>query len=244
MKRAGAIDALHARMTVDALPQQGAGFRQRIVDDIVAGRLSFGARVTIDSLAERYGTSHMPIREALRELRGEGLVLIERNRGARIRPIDRDFVDCMFDTRGALEIMLTRRAAARRSDAACDELASIEDALEQHVRDKDPARVHDANRRFHHALYLAAHNPDALAMIKRYWMINAALWQRYGYAPERFAGMVQDHRHLLRAIRERDVDAAVAIIAAHVAKAKQELLARIAKDPARLGDLTLLSDAS
>ena len=241
-KRIGAAHELIARPIVSVLPQEARGFRQRIVDDVVAGRLAFGARVTIDSLAERYGTSHMPSREALRELHGEGLVLIERNRGARIRPVDRDFVDCMFDTRGALEIMLTRRAATRRSDAACDELVSIEDALEQHVRDKDPARVHDANRRFHHALYLAAQNPDALAMIKRYWVINAALWQRYGYAPERFAGMVQDHRHLLRAIRDRDVDAAVAIIGAHVAKAKQELLARIAKAPTRLGDLTLVDE--
>src|SRR5688572_3131585 len=90
-------------------PREAAPVRQQIVDDIVAGVLPFGSRVTIDSLAERYGSSHMPVREALRELHGEGLVLIERNRGARIRTVDRDFADCMFDTRGALEIMLTRR---------------------------------------------------------------------------------------------------------------------------------------
>lgn len=207
--------------------------RQQIVDDIVAGVLAFGARVTIDSLAERYGSSHMPVREALRELHGEGLVLIERNRGARIRTVDREFVECMFDTRGALEIMMTRRAASRRSNDDCAELARIESELERAVRHGHAARVHDANRRFHRAIYVSAGNPDALDVVKRYWVINAALWRRYGYGPERFAGMVQDHRHLLRAIGERDVEAAGAIIAAHVIKAKHELLTRMAADESR-----------
>ena len=44
----------------------------RIRDDIVSGTLPFGARITIDALATRYGVSHMPVREALRELQGEG----------------------------------------------------------------------------------------------------------------------------------------------------------------------------
>ena len=54
--------------------------QQRIREDIVSGQLPFGARVTIDELATRYGVSHMPIREALRELHGEGLVMMEPNR--------------------------------------------------------------------------------------------------------------------------------------------------------------------
>lgn len=220
-------------------PQAAPPLRDRIVNDIIAGTLPFGSRVTIDSLAERYGSSHMPIREAIRELHGEGLLLIERNRGARIRTLDRDFVDCMFDTRGALEIMLTRRAAARRSDAVCAELSRIEEELEQCVDDRDAQGVHDANRRFHYAIYVAAENPDALSVVRRYWVMNAALWRRHGYGPERFAGMVQDHRHLLRAIRERDIEAAAALMGAHVIKAKQELLTRMARDERPSGALTL-----
>jgi DNA-binding GntR family transcriptional regulator len=216
-------------------------FRQRIIDDIVSGALPFGSRITIDSLAGRYGTSHMPIREALHQLSGEGLVLVERNRGARVRPVDAQFIDCMFDTRNALEIMLTRRAATRRSESACNELDAIEEQLEQYVRDGNAAGVHDANRRLHHTLYVAADNPDALSVVKRYWVINAALWHRYGYAPERFTGMISDHRHLLRAIRQQDVDAATAIIAAHVTKSKQELLARVAQEPSSTNGLSLVA---
>lgn len=216
-------------------------FRQRIIDDIVSGALPFGSRLTIDGLAARYGISHMPVREALRELSGEGLLLAEPNRGARVRPVDAHFVECMFDTRGALEIMLTRRATMRRSDAACDEMEAIEEELEAHLHNGNAAGVHDANRRLHHAIYLAADNPDALAVVKRYWVLNAALWRRYGYAPARFQAMVSDHQHLLRAIRQRDADAATSIIAAHVTKAKQELLTRVAQDTV---DAAILPDAA
>ena len=68
----------------------------RIRDDIVSGALRFGERITMDALASRYGVSHMPVREALRELQGEGLVQIEPNRGARVRSIDSSFVENLF----------------------------------------------------------------------------------------------------------------------------------------------------
>ena len=83
----------------------------RIRDDIVSGALRFGERITMDALSSRYGVSHMPVREALRELQGEGLVQIEPNRGARVRSIDSSFVENLFEIRTALEVMLVRRAA-------------------------------------------------------------------------------------------------------------------------------------
>ena len=94
----------------------------RIRDDIVAGELLFGARITIDALATRYGVSHMPVREALRELQGEGLVVIEPNRGARVRTIDTRFVENLFEIRTALEVMMVRRAAQRATPADIAEL--------------------------------------------------------------------------------------------------------------------------
>src|SRR5437016_5597426 len=85
----------------------------RIRDDIVAGILPFGSRLTLDQLSGRYATGHMPIREALRQLQGEGLVVQAPNRGARVRAVDVDFVRNIFDLRIAIEAMLARRAAER-----------------------------------------------------------------------------------------------------------------------------------
>src|SRR3954462_13317278 len=97
----------------------------RIRDDVVAGNLGFGERLTIDALAIRYDVSHMPVREALRELQGEGLVVVEPNRGARVRNIDANFIDNLFEIRTALEVMMVRRAARRARPSDVDELTAV-----------------------------------------------------------------------------------------------------------------------
>jgi DNA-binding GntR family transcriptional regulator len=200
---------------------------ERIRHEIVAGILPFGGRVTIDELASRYGVSHMPVREALRELRGEGLVVIEPNRGARIRPIDQKFVANLFETRSALEIMLSRRAADRFKPEEANGLERIEDELESEIARCNWDAVLVSNRRFHQLVNRVADNPDALALVDRHWLLIAALWQRYGYGPERFAGVASDHRYLIKCFRNNDAEGAAVLMGAHVLKARQELLERM-----------------
>jgi DNA-binding GntR family transcriptional regulator len=200
---------------------------ERIRHEIVAGVLPFGGRVTIDELASRYGVSHMPIREALRELRGEGLVIIEPNRGARIRPIDRKFVTNLFETRSALEIMLSRRAADRFRTEDAGELERIEEKLESEIAQGDWQAVLASNRRFHQLVNRVADNPDAVSLVDRHWLLIAALWQRHGYGAERFAGVASDHRHLIKCLCNNDAEGAAVIMGAHVLKARQELLERM-----------------
>jgi len=201
--------------------------RRNIRDDIVAGRLGFGSRITIDELASRYGVSHMPIREALRELHGEGLVVIEPNRGARIRPIDISFVENFFDTRSALEVVLTRRAARMCSPAILAELLRMEGDLERFMERGDHAAVLVANRAFHQCIYEQAGNPEALAVVDRHWLLIAALWSRYGYGEERYVGVANDHRHIIFALESADPEAAGVLMTAHVLKAKQDMMRRM-----------------
>ena len=200
----------------------------RIRDDIVAGGLRFGERITIDALATRYGVSHMPVREALRELQGEGLVVIEPNRGARVRTIDANFVENLFEIRTALEVMMVRRAARRCTAADIAELEGIEDTLERRIAHSDHAGVVAENRRFHQAINRIADNVDALPIVDKHWMLLAALWRHFGYGEARFAGVANDHRHLLSALAAHDEEAAAMIMGAHAAKAKLVLLARVA----------------
>lgn len=203
----------------------------RIRDEIVCGTLQFGARITIDALATRYGVSHMPVREALRELQGEGLVVIEPNRGARVRTIDSNFVSNLFEIRTALEVMLVRRAAQRCTPADIVGLHAIEDVLEQHIAMADYAAVVAENRRFHQAINRIAGNVDALPIVDKHWMLLAALWRNHGYGEGRFAGVANDHRHLIGALAVHDPEGASVIMGAHATKAKLELLSRIALQP-------------
>lgn len=204
-----------------------ADIGQQIRDDIATGHLALGARLTIDQLAGRYGASHMPIREALRQLQGEGLVVLEQNRGARVRGFDRPFVVNLFDTRSAIEVVLARQAARQCTVVQLAGLQTIEADRHRRVEDGDFAAALALNRRFHQLINSAAHNPQAVAIVDQHWVLIAALWHRYGYGPDRFAGVSSDHRNLLRALSARDIEATAAIMNAHVIKAKYDLLERM-----------------
>jgi DNA-binding GntR family transcriptional regulator len=212
--------------------QRSNTIRDRILGDIAAGRLAFGARITIDELATRYGGSHMPVREALRQLAGESLVEFAPGRGARVRTMDIEFVENLFATRSALEVMLVRRAAQHASPALIDKLETIEARLEAEVAAGDFAAALLANRALHDTINRAARNRQALTLVDQHWILLQGLWHRVGYGPERLAGVASDHRHLIRALAARDVEAASVLMGAHVIKARNDLLSRMAAAPA------------
>lgn len=199
----------------------------RLRQDILAGAFPFGGRLKIDDLAARYTTSHMPIREALRQLQGEGLVNVEPNRGARVRAVGIEFVREIFDLRIALESMLARRAAERIRQEHLDELARIEVELEACAARADYAGVLAANQAFHAVINEAAGNVEAIRILERHWNIIVALWGRHGYGEDRVAGVISDHRQIVFALKERDAEGAAILQTAHAAKAKQEMLRRI-----------------
>jgi len=218
-----APDSLHAPMR---------DVQQKLRNDIVSGAYPFGSRLIIEDLASRYGVSHMPIREALRILHGEGLVVIEPNRGAHVRPIYRGFIEDLFDVRAAIETMLARRAAERRTDAHLARLHAAAAKLEAHVAAGNFGDVPLANREFHATINDAAGNPGALPIVDSHWLLLAALLKRYGYGDPRFARVIEDHQHLIQAIARRDGHSASTLMGAHIEKAKNNLLRRAADEAA------------
>ncbi|MEP7276073.1 MAG: GntR family transcriptional regulator [Betaproteobacteria bacterium] len=216
-------DSLHAPMR---------DVQQRLRSDIVSGVFPFGARLIIEELAIRYGVSHMPIREALRILHGEGLVVIEPNRGAHVRPIYRGFIEDLFDVRAAIETMLARRAAERRTAAHMTRLREAAAKLEAHVASGSFEDVPVANREFHAAINDAAGNPGALPIVDSHWLLLAALLKRYGYGDRRFARVIEEHRHMIQAIERRDGHSAAMLMGAHIEQAKNNLLQRAAAESA------------
>ena len=87
---------------------EGASLYELIREDIIEGRLAANERLVVADLARRHGTSTNPVREALQLLRGEGFVVFFPNRGARVRPIDQDFVRDIYEIGVLIEPALTR----------------------------------------------------------------------------------------------------------------------------------------
>jgi DNA-binding GntR family transcriptional regulator len=203
--------------------------QQLLRNDIVAGEFALGSRLYIEDLATRYGVSHMPVREALRILHGEGLVVIEPNRGARVRPIYSGFIEDVFDVRSAIEMMLARRAAARRTDRHLQLLREAAARLEAMVDRGDHASVPMANREFHSVINDAAGNPGALAIVDNHWLLLSVLIKRYGQNNHRFQHVIDEHQQLIQAIQRRDSHSAALLMGAHIETGKNNLMRRAAE---------------
>lgn len=201
----------------------------RVADDlrrrILVGELSPGQRLKIDELAALCAVSHMPVREALRELHGEGVLEVLPHRGAVIRGVDRRFIRNLYDVRGAIEGMLAERCAEQIDAESLAALKRAADAFEA-AGPRAEERV-AANSRFHAILNLAADNPEALRMLGQGRLLADALRVRFGYGSGRVEAIVAEHRTLVRAIARRDAAQAGEIARRHCMRARDDLLKRL-----------------
>jgi DNA-binding GntR family transcriptional regulator len=215
--------------TIESAPVY-AQVARRIRDDVTAGIWPLGGRLTMADLQRRYGVSPVPIREALQELRGEGLVEIHGHRGARVPLVDPDFVAECYDVRAGIRSVLARRCAERVTERDLRDLALIQRDFESAARRRDVPALLEANRRFHTLLDGVAGNRQALALLRRgpTSLIDAARLH-HGYGPARLAQVVKEHRALIEAMAARDGERAARLVFEHAMGAKADLLAQMAK---------------
>lgn len=201
--------------------------RERIRQDILSGHFQPGVRIKMADLSSRYGVSQMPIREALQQLQGEGLVTMAPNRGANVRRVDEALIRNVYDIGIALETLLVRRAIAVSTDSEMFALYGIQTRYEAAVQRGDVVGAIDANLELHDAIYSIAGNPEALGIVRRGKELLHGLRHRFGYGPERLEQIIREHRQLLRALDHRDVALASQTIEEHVEHAKQDLIAQL-----------------
>lgn len=199
---------------------------------ILSGEFVFGERLKIDDLANRYGTSHMPIREALKMLSGEGLIDMMPNRGVRVRTLDSTFITNLFDIRISIEALQTRLAASRRTKKQMEDISSARLSFEQIAAKGDVDDILAANQKFHHSISLASGNLEASSIESRHWRILPAIWTTSGYPKERLPIVIDDHRLMEQLIREGDTEGASTLAAAHCLRAKLHMIIAFNARPA------------
>jgi DNA-binding GntR family transcriptional regulator len=186
-----------------------------IREDIISGRLPANGRLKVAELAERHGTSTNPVREALQQLRGEGFVLMTPNRGARVRPIDENFIRDIYEIEVLLEPALTRWFVRIATDDDLAMLHELESEMEA-VNYGDPARHGELDTRFHHYMYDRHYNRHAVELWWKHREILRVIARRHPTALGRRVAVFREHRELLEAIKAHDEEAAAATIARHV----------------------------
>ena len=195
--------------------EQQASVYEMIREDIVSGRLGPNERLKVADLAEHYQTSTNPVREALQQLRGEGFVLIEPNRGARVRPIDADFVRDIIEIEMLIEPALTRWFVSIASDADIVELERIQAEIEA-VNFEDRVVHGLLDTRFHQFIYDRHYNRHAAELWWKHREILRAISRRFPTSLSRRVSVLREHRELIEAIRAQNADAAAAVVARHV----------------------------
>jgi DNA-binding GntR family transcriptional regulator len=201
-----------------------ARVRERIRADILSGFFKPGVRIKTAALGARYGVSQMPIREALQRLQGEGLVILAPNRGASVRSVDAQFISNIYDIRIALESMLVKRAMRFLTDSHMFSLYAAESRFEEAVQKQDMERILEANHELHTTVYRLARNTEATDVMARHSELIQSLRRRYGYSQARLTQVISEHRQLLRAIEQRDVEAAAQASEKHIENARVDLL--------------------
>ena len=197
---------------------------RRLRQEILAGVFDWGARLKISDLAKRYSISQMPVREALQQLQGEGLVTIEPNKGARVRKVDERFVGNMYDIRGAIDAMLIRLATPHVTEADLRALDIILGTHDEAERRGDLAASLEYNKQFHRVIHQSAGNRDAMEIIERYWDLIDALRRQYGFSPGYMVKVIDGHRQLLETLRQGDADAAERLAKQHCERSKGDLI--------------------
>lgn len=193
---------------------------RRIRDLVLSGELAPGARLGQVELAERFGISRTPVREALRRLAGEGLVDQISNRGFRVADLGLDAVLRRLEVRALLEPGIARLAAERRSER---DIASLKAAIAREEAARSGIEAHDASRDFHLALARATGNEELVRVLESLWIVEVGrrlLSRRYAVSNWQ-AEDVAEHRDILAAVELRRPEEAERLMAEHVRRAVQ-----------------------
>ena len=184
---------------------------------IVRGDIAPGERLAEERLAAEFGVSRNPVREAIRRLQAEGFLVIETNRGARVRQATLAEARDLLAVRAAIEDLVVRQAAERAVWADVEELREIVRQGRSAARRRRWADVAEWNTRFHDRLAQASGNTIAAELMAR--LRHRVTWTYATDAPRRGQASWTDHGEVVEAIATGDVEGASAAMRRHMANA-------------------------
>lgn len=201
--------------------------RTELVDEIrrqiIEGQLPGGSRLDERDLAAQFGTSRVPVREAILVLAGEGMVELKHNQGAFVVPLTRRAVRDLFEVRGALEPLAAHWCALR---ATAEDIAVL-DQLTESARVANEEHDHlwgsSSNTGFHEMLFRASGNdlliglsPAVIGITRRVFRLSIV---------DHETMMWREHRDIVRAIEMGDAEGAAALTAQHLENTRKHTFA-------------------
>jgi DNA-binding GntR family transcriptional regulator len=190
----------------------------RLREMIIGGELPSGERLRLAQLAERFRTSEMPVREALRMLQQDALVVMESHRGATVATVTWERVYEAVLVRMHLEVLAAQEAAPFHDSGSIGELRALLQKMDRMVERNRATEFSEANRRFHTLAYARGPYPMLNEEIQQLW---DTVWQTrsrslFRLRSGRMRPAQREHRALVDALEAGDGDAAGAEARTHM----------------------------
>jgi DNA-binding GntR family transcriptional regulator len=193
-------------------------------EQILGGELGPGTRILQEEVAERLGSSRLPVREALLVLAAEGLITVEPNKGARVPDLDMDEVETLYQMRERIEPLALIQSLPLLSDADVAAIAAIQRRIEENG---DMREFLVLDREFHLATYSACTKDHLLGTVTQLW--NATQHYRRAFmlvsGPGRRWIVNAEHSLLIDALERRDPVDAERYLVGHIRRTRKELAA-------------------
>ena len=201
---------------------------RHLLTAIVEGRIKPGDRVREAAVASETKLSRTPVREALRRLESEGLLVHTPHRGMVVNRLDHREITELYLIREVLEGTAAALAARHASDA---EISALRDMLEtQATRDAAPEDYARWNKFFHRALYRGAHNRYLVQMLDSLATSMSLLGRTTLSLPGRPSVALEEHTRIVEAIAAHDPEAAEAAARSHIHEAHKARLRVLFED--------------
>ena len=193
-------------------------------EEILRGSVAPGQALRQEELAERFGVSRLPVRDALLRLEAQGLVHVYPNRGAFVISLSADEVREIYEMRLLLEGDIIERAVPRMTS---DDRRRIDAAHAEATRTAGGPEWMEGDWRFHRALYEPAARPRQLATIENLRSTVARYSSGHDALPTRTPEWLADHDAILAACRARASVAARRRLEEHLRRAMELVLAKL-----------------
>ena len=207
----------------DVYSLRGRVFRQ-LRADILSGKYKDNEELRENTIAKEYGVSRTPVREAIRQLELEGLVVTVPNKGAYVNSIKRKDVEDIYAIRALLEGLCARWAAKNMTQKQLEAVEEILFMTRYHLENGHFEQLYEYDGKFHEALYRACGSPILNHLLSDFHEYIQNVRRRALKDQQRALLCQEEHEAILEAIKKRDEALAAELAGIHIKNAAKNII--------------------
>lgn len=190
-------------------------------EEILNGKYEQGEKIVESKLGEELGVSRTPIREALKQLELDGLVENIPNKGVVVKGISKQDIHDIYTIRLGMEEIAVKLAMDRMNEEDLEVLKEIYELMEFYTFKNDVNKISELNTKFHEVIYNATKSRYLEQLLKDFQCYIKSTRMRSLKTPGRLESALKEHKEILDAFTERNIDKAIKVLGKHISTSKE-----------------------